>query len=287
MHKTVYLNGRYLPEAEAKISVFDRGFLLADGVYEVVPVLWGSLVDVEAFWERFSRSLDALSLAQPMPREACLSMMRTLIERNRLTEGGVYLQVTRGVAPRQFEFPQGLTPTCMAFTFAKDILSSPEAREGVSVVTVDDLRWKRRDIKSIALLAQSMAKEEAVRQGAYEGWMVEEGWVTEGTASSAYIIKDGTIITRPLSASILPGIRRRLILEYAPRHSIPVVQRPFTLQEAYEADEAFLSSATTLIYPIVSIDGHSIGDGRPGTLTQRLRERYIQTAREAINATRP
>ena len=278
MSKLVFLNGQYLPEDAAKISVFDRGFLLADGVYEVVPVIRGQLIDVEPFLERFERSLHALSLPWPMTPESCLDVFRTLIERNELDEGGIYAQVTRGVAPRVFEFPQGLEPTCMAFSFEKNILESPHARDGVSVVTVEDIRWKRRDIKSIALLGQSLAKEAAVRQGAYEGWMVEDGHVTEGTASSAYIIKNGTLITRPLSNAILPGIRRRLILELAPRHGIPVEQRAFTPEEAYEADEAFLSSATTLIYPITRIDGHVIGDGQPGVITQQLRNLYIQTA---------
>ena len=282
MSKIVYLDGRYLPESQARVSVFDRGFLLSDGAYEVVPVLRGQLIDVDPFLERFARSLDALSLEMPISPEACLEIIRTLIAKNALDEGGVYLQVTRGVAPRQFEFPQGLTPTCMAFTFEKNILHSPEAAEGVRVVTVEDIRWKRRDIKSIALLAQSLAKEEAVRQGAYEGWMVEDGFITEGTASSAYIVRDSTIITRPLSGDILPGIRRRVILELAPRHGIPVEQRPFTPEEAYTADEAFLSSATTLIYPITEIDGHSIGDGQPGAITQRLRELYIAAALEEV-----
>ena len=282
MSKIVYLDGWYLPESQARVSVFDRGFLLADGVYEVVPVLRGRLIDVDPFLERFARSLDALSLELPISPVACLEMISTLVAKNALDEGGVYLQITRGAALRQFEFPQGLTPTCMAFTFEKNILHSPEAAKGVRVVTVEDIRWKRRDIKSIALLAQSLAKEEAVRQGAYEGWMVEDGFITEGTASSAYIVRDGTVITRPLSGNILPGIRRRVILELAPRHGIPVEQRPFTPEEAYTADEAFLSSATTLIYPITEIDNHSIGDGQPGAITQRLRELYVAAALEGI-----
>jgi len=278
MDSIVYLNGNYLPETKAQISVFDRGFLLADGVYEVVPVLDGRMIDVESFWERFTRSLQALSLPRPMERDECLAMLQNLIRKNHLHEGGLYLQVTRGVAPRVFEFPKGLEPTCMAFAFEKKILASPLAQQGVRVVTVEDIRWKRRDIKSIALLGQSMAKEETVRKGAYEGWMVEAGYITEGTASSAYIVKNGTIITRPLSRDILPGIRRRLILEIAPEHGIPVEQRPFTPEEAYQADEAFLSSATTLIYPIIEIDGHTIGDGQAGPITRQLRDLYIQTA---------
>jgi len=278
MQKTVFLNGDYLPENEAKVSVFDRGFLLADGVYEVVPVVGGRMIDEAPFWERLARSLGEMSLAWPMSKEAWRQMLLTLIARNHLEEGGIYMQVTRGVAPRRFEFPEGLTPTCMAFTFEKSILESPEARSGVKVVTVEDIRWKRRDIKSIALLGQCLAKEQAVEEGAFEGWMVEDGFVTEGTSSSAYIVKDGVVITRPLSREILPGIRRKLLLELAPRYCIQVEERAFTPQEAYAADEAFLSSATTMLYPIVEIDGHTIADGTPGPVTQRLRELYLQEA---------
>ena len=278
MQKTVFLNGLYLPEEEAKVSVFDRGFLLADGVYEVVPVVGGRMIDVAPFWERLSHSLEEMALSWPMSREALWEMLTALIEKNALQEGGIYMQVTRGVAPREFAFPEGVAPTCMAFTFEKRIIDSPEASQGVKVVTVEDIRWKRRDIKSIALLGQCIAKEQAVEQGAFEGWMVEEGCVTEGTSSSAYIVKDGVLITRPLSHEILPGIRRKLILDLAPRLGIPVEQRAFTPQEAYAADEAFLSSATTMLYPIVEIDGQQIADGRPGPITQKLRAHYIREA---------
>jgi len=278
MQKTVFLNGHYLAEDEAKVSIFDRGFLLADGVYEVVPVLEGRLIDVEPFLERFDRSLSEMSLSWPMSPEAYLEMFNALIEKNGIREGGVYTQVTRGVAARIFEFPKDLEPTCMAFAFEKNIIESPYAIEGVKVVTVEDIRWKRRDIKSIALLGQCLAKEQAVEQGAYEGWMVEDGYVTEGTSSSAYIVKDGTIITRPLSSSILSGVRRKLILELAPRHGFSVEERLFTIDEAYEAEEAFLSSATTMVYPIIEIDGKQIGNGEPGPIAKKLRALYIEEA---------
>ena len=278
MSDIVFLNGAYLPREEATVSVFDRGFLLADGVYEVVPVIRGKLIDVAPFWERFEHSLAALELPWPISKDACMEMMQTLIRKNGLDEGGIYMQVTRGAAPRVFEFPKDLTPTFMAFTFAKEILRSPAVQTGVKVVTVEDIRWKRRDIKSIALLGQCMAKEQAVKEGAYEGWMVEDGYVTEGTSSSAYIIKDGTLITKPLSSEILPGIRRKLILAFAPKYGIKIEQRAFTPEEAYEADEAFLSSATTMLYPIVEIDGRPIGDGKPGPLTLKLRELYVAQA---------
>ena len=282
MKKTVFLNGSFLQEDEARVSVFDRGFLFADGVYEVVPVIGGKMIDVAPFIERFDHSLRALGLAWPMSQEACLEMLEQMIEKNSLQEGGIYMQVTRGAAARIFEFPEGLTPTFMAFTFEKAIIDSPAAQQGVKVVTVEDIRWKRRDIKSIALLGQCIAKNQAAVQGAYEGWMVEEGYITEGTSSSAYIIKDGVIITKPLSHAILPGIRRKLILEHAPKYGIKVEQRAFTPEEAYAADEAFLSSATTMIYPIIEIDGRKIGDGRPGEITRRLREIYLKEALAAI-----
>ena len=278
----VYLDGEFLPKEAAKISPFDRGFLLADGVYEVVPVVEGQLVDLVPFLQRFERSLKALKLSWPLPPEEYLAMLRELIRRNGLREGGVYTQVTRGAAfERVFHFPGGLEPTVMAFAFEKPIYESRYGREGVTVVTVEDIRWKRRDIKSIALLGQCLAKEEAREKGAYEGWMVEEGFVTEGTASSAYIVKEEKVITRPLGAGeILPGIRRKVILELAPAHGIEVEERPFTVEEAYEADEAFLSSATTLIYPVIEIDGRRIGIGEPGPLTKKLRELYWRAMRE-------
>jgi len=283
MSEFVYLNGAYCQKEEAKVSIFDRGFLLADGVYEVVPVIRGKMIDVEPFLMRYENSMKALKLDWPMPPEEYLAMMERLIELNALEEGGVYTQVTRGFASsRVFEFPKNLSPTCMAYTFKKEIGDNRYAREGVRVVTVEDIRWKRRDIKSIALLGQCMAKEEAVEQGAYEGWMVENGYVTEGVASSAYIVKEGRLITRPLSNSILPGIRRKLLLELAPAEGIDVELRPFTVEEAYAAEEAFLSSATTLIYPIVEIDGHLLGEGKPGPVTKRLRELYLEAALQSV-----
>ncbi|NKQ40960.1 MAG: D-amino-acid transaminase [Sulfurovum sp.] len=282
MQKIVFLNGEFLPEDKAKVSIFDRGFLLADGVYEVVPVLAGKIIDVEPFLERFDRSLREISLEWPMPQNDYLAMLVEMVDRNDIQEGGVYTQVTRGVAARVFEFPKDLKPTCMAFGFHKDIIDSKEVKDGVKVVTVNDIRWKRRDIKSISLLGQCIAKNEAKEAGAYEGWMVEDGYVTEGTSSSAYIVKDGVVITRPLSNSILSGIRRKLILELAPKLGIRVEQRNFTIDEAYEADEAFLSSATTLIYSIIEIDGKQIGDGKVGGIAMKLRAIYLEEALKLV-----
>ena len=282
MENIVFLNGKYLKSKEAKISIFDRGFLFGDGVYEVVPIVNYKIIDQPPFLERFARSLDELELDWPMNKEEYLDMFLELIKVNDIKEGGIYTQVTRGVAPRNFAYPKNVPTTCMAFGFKKNVIDNPLALSGVSVVTVEDIRWKRRDIKSIALLGQCMAKEEAEKEGAFEGWMVEDGFVTEGTSSSAYIVKDGTIITRPLSNSILPGIRRKIILSLASEHNVKVQERLFSVEEALKADEAFLSSATTMVLPIVEIDGVKIGDGKPGPICKKMREMYVEASlREA------
>ncbi len=283
MSRTVYLNGDYLPEEEAKVSVFDRGYLFGDGIYEVVPVIEGMILDKAPFLDRFGSSLDKLDIAWPCTREELCEMLDTLADKNGLSEGVIYMQVTRGVADRDFHYPADTPTTLMAFTQAKNLLENPAAEAGVKVVTVDDIRWKRRDIKSIALLAQCVAKQAAVEQGATEGWMTEDGYVTEGTSSSAYIVKDGVIITRPLSNEILPGIRRKVLLKLAQHHQVRVVERKFTVEEALEADEAFLSSASTFVLPIVNIDDRQIGDGTPGPVARKMREIYLS---EAISVAR-
>jgi D-alanine transaminase len=278
MDKIVFLNGEYMKADEAKISVFDRGFIFGDGVYEVVPVVNYTVLDREPFLERFERSLSEIDLAWPISKDEFLVMIDELIKKNDIKEGGVYMQVTRGVAPREFFYPQDTPTTVMAFAFSKNIIDNPQAQTGIKVVSVEDIRWKRRDIKSIALLGQCIAKEQAHQAGAYEGWMVEDGFITEGTSSSAYIAKDGKIITRPLSNAILPGIRRKLLIELANEHNVEIVERPFTLEEALDADEAFMSSATTFVLPIVEIDGKQIGDGKPGPIFKKMREMYIESA---------
>ena len=278
MSRIVYLNGEFLPEGEAKVSIFDRGYLFGDGIYEVVPVIDGMVLDKAPFLERFDRSLNELGMAWPCTKDELCAMLDEIGERNELTEGIIYMQVTRGVADRDFHYPKDTPTTLMAFTQKKNLLQNPAAENGIKVATVPDIRWKRRDIKSIALLAQCVAKQAAVEQGAGEGWMVEDGYVTEGTSSSAYIVKDGVIITRPLTQEILPGIRRKVLLKLAEEHQIKVVQRPFTVEEAAGADEAFLSSASTFVIPIVEIDGHTIGEGKPGPIARRMREVYLDTA---------
>ena len=279
MDGIVFLNGEYLPAAEANVSIFDRGFLFGDGVYEVVPVVNGILIDRDYFLERLATSTEKIELRWPCEPADLLEMVQELVRRNNLREGYVYLQITRGVAPRDFAYPAGVEPTLMAFASEAQILEHPMAETGVPVVTVDDLRWKRRDIKSLNLLGQCMAKEKARTNGGFEGWMVEDGVVTEGASSSAFIVKHQRLITRPLTNSILPGIRRRVILELIEERDLTVELRPFTVEEALQADEAFLSSATTLVLPIVEIDGEPIGSGKSGPVTQHVRELYLQMVR--------
>ena len=274
MSRTVYVNGAFVPEEQAKISVFDRGFIFGDGVYEVVPVISGKLVDKQYFLERLDRSLDELSIAWPCTKQEYMEVMEQLIESNQLTEGVVYSQVTRGIADRDFPFPENVSPSFVAFTSNMELLDNPLVKSGIHVITTPDLRWKRRDIKSVNLLGQVLAKQDAITRGGHEGWMVEDGIVTEGASSSAYIVKNATIITRPLSNAILPGIRRRTLLEIASNVGIDVEERIFTIEEALAADEAFISSAATMTLGVVSIDGHQIGNGTPGPVTIRLRELY-------------
>jgi D-alanine transaminase len=273
------VNGEYLAAENARVSIFDRGFLFGDGVYEVVPIVNSVLIDRDYFLERLSASTGKIELRWPCEPADLLDIVQELIRRNNLTEGYVYLQITRGVAPRDFAYPGGVEPSLMAFANSTDILNHPMAEAGVRVATVDDLRWKRRDIKSLNLLAQCMAKEKARANGAFEGWMVEDGIVTEGASSSAFIVRRQKLITQPLSNSILPGIRRRVILELIEERKLTVELRPFTVEEALEADEAFLSSATTLVLPIVEIDGHPVGSGEPGPVTRHVRSLYLQMVR--------
>ena len=275
MTDIVFVNGDYLPKQEATISVFDRGFIFGDGVYEVVPVINGKMVDKIYFLERLARSLGELEIEWPCSSDDVIAMMNALITRNAIVEGMVYLQITRGIADRDFAFPAGITSSIVAFASVLNLINNPAAESGIPVITTPDLRWKRRDIKSVNLLGQVLAKQDAYARGGKEGWMVEDGVITEGVSSSAYIVKDKTIITRPLSNEILPGIRRRTLLELCAAESIKLEQRLFTLDEALGADEAFISSATTIVLPVVSIDGQKISSGEPGPITRKLRALYV------------
>ena len=285
MTRIVYLNGEYLPADEAKVSIFDRGYIFGDGIYEVAPVFEGAVVDKAYLLERLDRSLTQIQLDWPCSQEEYLNVMAELVRRNSLYEGVVYSQVTRGVAERDFPFPTNTAPGFMAFSSEMNLLGNPAAIEGIKVATTPDLRWKRRDIKSINLLGQCLAKQDAVSKGAKEGWMVEDGYVTEGVSSSAYIVIGGKIITRPLSNSILPGIRRRTLLELAEQTGIEIEERLFSVEEALTAEEAFISSATTMALGVVEIDGVQISNGRPGPITMKMRALYtdlvLKEARES------
>ncbi|PRX35440.1 D-alanine transaminase [Meinhardsimonia xiamenensis] len=279
MSRIVYVNGAYVPEEEAKVSVFDRGFLFADGVYEVTSVLEGRLLDFEGHMRRLRRSLAELDMAAPASDEELLEIHRELVRRNGVEEGLVYLQVTRGAADRDFVYPAGVAPTLVMFTQEKQIVESPAAERGIRVISIPDERWGRRDIKTVQLLYPSMGKMMAKAAGADDAWMVEEGFVTEGTSNNAYIVKGGRIITRHLGNEILHGITRAAVLRLAREAQMEVEERPFTIEEAQGADEAFITSATTFVQPVVAIDDVEIGGGRPGPIARRLREIYVEEAR--------
>ena len=284
MSRTVYVNGDYLPEAEAKVSIFDRGFLFADGVYEVTSVLDGKLIDFAGHATRLARSLAELDMATPCTTAELLDIHRELVDRNDITEGMIYLQITRGAAAdRDFAFPPADTPpTIVLFTQSKPGLAdNPVARRGIKVISIEDQRWGRRDIKTVQLLYPSMGKMMAKAAGADDAWMIEDGHVTEGTSNNAYIVKGNTIVTRHLGNEILNGITRAAILRFAAEAQLKVEERPFTLEEALAADEAFITSASTFVMPVVEIDGNAIGTGKPGPVAARLREIYLDEMRKA------
>ncbi|MBP0616565.1 D-amino-acid transaminase [Jiella mangrovi] len=278
--RTVYVNGVFCPETEAVVSIFDRGFLFADGVYEVTGVLDGKLIDFSGHMARLRRSLAELELREPAQEDKLLSIHRQLVEKNDLVEGMIYMQVTRGAADRDFLFPADDTkPSLVLFTQSASLRDKPAAKTGLRVVTVPDLRWARRDIKTVQLLYPSMAKMEAKRRGVDDAWMVEDGCVTEGSSNNAYIVDaGGTLITRPLNHAILHGITRKAVLRLAAESGLAVEERPFTVEEAKVAREAFITSASSFVLPVVEIDGTTIGDGRPGEIATRLREIYIDEA---------
>lgn len=281
----VYVNGCYVTRSEAVISVFDRGFLFSDGVYEVCSVIRGALVDNAAHLARLDRSLKALKLASPVTPDEMFRIQKELVIRNHLREGIIYIQITRGAADRDFEFPKGAKSNIVAFVQHKNVLDNPAAKKGVRIVSVDDIRWRRRDIKTTGLLARVLAKEEAKMGGGEDAWMVENGYVTEGSSNNAFIVSSNQrIITRNLGAEILPGITRRAVLDLADREGISIEERPFSLEEAYCATEAFITSASLFVMPVISIDGRKIGDGRVGEITKKLRNRYIQFAEETAEA---
>lgn len=282
-----YVNGDFVPEDEAKISIFDRGFLFGDGIYEVTPVIDGRLVDREAHMARLKRSLGEVRISPPVPVDDIDSLQELLVEKNGVTEGRVYLQVSRGVAERDFPFPKDPRPSLVMFARQVPFVDTEASRRGIRVKTVPDLRWKRRDIKTVMLLASALAKQEAIDAGFDDAWLVENGLVTEGSSNNAYIIKDGTIRTRHLSTDILPGCTRRALLDLAAEADVKVEEKPFSPAEAKAADEAFITSATNLVMPVVGIDDVTVGDGEPGPLTRRFRQLYIDQARSGATHRQP
>jgi D-alanine transaminase len=282
LDQIAYVNGSFVPMTEAKVSVLDRGFLFADGIYEVAAVLDGKLIDNASHLARLERSVGEIALALPETIDRIQEIQRELIARNSLVNGMVYLQVTRGVdAGRDFAFPKNeVKPTLIMFTSVKDIVGAPSARSGIAVITVPDLRWVRRDIKSVALLAQVLAKQAATEAGAAEAWMIEDGKVTEGGSSSAFILtQDDVIVTRQNGSEILPGCTRKAVVKLAEEHQLRVEERAFTIAEALAAKEAFITSATLFVQAVVSIDGKPVANGKPGPMTDRLREIYVDFAR--------
>jgi D-alanine transaminase len=284
MARTVYVNGTYLPEEDAKISIFDRGFLMADGVYEVTSVLDGKLIDFEGHVIRLARSLAELEMASPITDDDLATMFRELVHLNDIDQGMIYLQITRGnPGDRSFVFPDPATTPSTIVAFTQDVpnlADAPAAKTGFKVISIPDIRWGRRDIKTTQLLYPSMGKMMAKKAGCDDSWFVEDGVVTEGTSNNAYIVVGNRIITRHLSHDILHGITRASVLRFAEEAQMVVEERPFTLAEAQAANEAFSTAASIFVMPVVEIDGAKVGSGQPGPVATRLREIYLEEMRK-------
>jgi D-alanine transaminase len=279
MPRIAYVNGDFMPLENARVSVLDRGFLFADGIYEATAVIHGRLIDYENHAARLRRSLNEIELASPVTPERLRDLHLELIRRNELSEGVVYLQFTRGAADRDFVFPVGGNSTLVMFTQEKSILNAPTATHGISVISVPDLRWARCDIKSVALLAQVLAKQAAAKAGCQEAWMTRNGYVTEGGSSTPFILTpEGRIVTRPLSQEILPGVTRLAVMRLIETTGLALDERPFSIAEAHQAVEAFNTSASGLVTPVVRVDGKAISDGVPGPVARELRRHYLEAA---------
>jgi D-alanine transaminase len=281
LEQIAYVNGSFVPLADAKVSILDRGFLFGDGIYEVAAVLDGKLIDSASHLARLERSVGEIELALPETTARIEEIQKELVTRNNLVNGMVYLEVTRGAdTGRDFAFPKDVKPTLVMFTSVKDIINAPSARTGIAVITVPDLRWTRRDIKSVALLAQVLAKQAAAAAGAGEAWMIEDGKVTEGGSSSAFLLtQDDVLVTRQNGSAILPGCTRKAVVKLAEERQLRVEERAFTVEEALAAKEAFITSATVFVQAVVSIDGKKVANGKPGPMTGRLREIYVEFAK--------
>jgi len=277
MSRIAYVNGRYVPHRMAGVHIEDRGYQFADGVYEVIAVRGGQLMDLDPHFDRLNRSLDALKIAQPMSRGALAVVVHQTVRRNLVRDGIVYMQITRGVSPRSHPFPLASDPAVVVTARTIAPPSAEIIKNGARVVTMPDIRWGRCDIKSIALLPNILAKQHAVESGGYEAWLVDEGgYVTEGSASNAWIVNsEGALVTRDLSTAILGGITRSAVLKACAAHGIAVLQGRFTPKEAKNGREAMITSTTSFVAPVVDIDGSKVGNGRPGPVFRRLRALYM------------
>jgi D-alanine transaminase len=281
MSRVAYVNGRYVPQSRAQVAIEDRGYLFSDGVYDVIPIHDGRLAFVDRHLDRLDRSLAALKIARPMSRAALLQIARAVGRRNAIDNRTIYIQVTRGVAPRDHKFPKGARPSLVMMARRRKPPAPDLLAKGAAVVTVPDQRWARRDIKCIGLVANVLAKQEAAEQGAYEAWLIDDaGMVTEGSSTSAWIAtRHGELVTRPNGVEILPGVTRSVVVEVARALGLTLQIRPFSREEAYAAQEAFLTSVSNFVLPITRIDGRPVGEGRPGPVAARLRAAYLEAAR--------
>ena len=278
MPRFAYVNGRYLPHEAATVHIEDRGYQFADGVYEVVPVVGGQTIDEQLHLDRLGRSLAEIEIRWPMSRSAMQLVTAELLRRNRMMFGLLYIQVTRGVAPRDHAFPPAdVKPAVVMTTMRRPAPKRAAATHGITVTTTPDIRWKRCDIKTISLLPNVLAKEKATREGAVEAWLVDDdGYVTEGSSTNAWIVtKDGALVTRPATSAILNGITRLVVIDLAKQQGLRFEERPFSLEEAKDAHEAFITSSSNYVMPVTAIDGRPVGNGGPGILSGQLRDAYL------------
>lgn len=279
MPRIAYVNGRYLPHRDAVVHVEDRGYQFADGCYEVIAIRNGKFVDEGLHLRRLHRSLDGLRIVAPMADAALKTVMGEVVRRNRVHEGFIYMQITRGTAARDFSFPAGIRPSLVMTARSRALFNPRLATEGISVITIPDIRWARPDIKSISLLPNALGKEQAKEAGAFEAWQVRDGRVTEGTSSNAWIVTaTGDIVTHPADTWILDGVTRQGLIRVIATAGLRLVERPFTVAEAKAAKEALLTSSTNFVLPVVRIDGAPVGDGKPGPTARKLAEFYAAYA---------
>jgi D-alanine transaminase len=283
MTRIVYLNGEYLPDHEAKISIFDRAVTFGDAIYDVAGVLDGKLVDFEHHMQRYFNSLRKLGIESPLSHDEILAAFRELVTRNAIDEGLVYMQVTRGTAERDFVWPEGIEPNVFMFTQVKTSAENEASKTGVTLASTEDIRWARRDIKSVNLLAQVLAKRKAHEAGADEALMFDpDGFITECGCTSFFIVQGNRILTRPLSNDILPGVTRRAVVALCEKHDLQLEETKFTLADALSADEAFISGASSYVLPVREIDGQSMGKETPGPVTRHMQKIYLEFIRASL-----